>query len=82
MTSFDFYSTFLHGLVSMFLLINAFMVLAVAHLVSLVSSVGQVHFKMQYKVICNVTILLLVRSNTFLIVLFFSYFKQEQVDKR
>lgn len=69
MTSFDFYSTFLHGLVSMFLLINAFMVLVVAHLVSLVSSVGQVHFKMQYKVICNVTTLLLVKSNTFLIVL-------------
>lgn len=69
MTSFDFYSTFLHGLVSMFLLINAFMVLAVAHLVSLVSSVGQVYFKMQYKVICNVTTLLLVKSNTFLIVL-------------
>lgn len=69
MTSFDFYSTFLHGLVSMFLLINAFMVLAVAHLVSLVSSVRQVHFKMQYKVIRNVTTLLLVKSNTFLIVL-------------
>lgn len=69
MTSFDFYSTFLHGLVSMFLLINAFMVLVVAHLVSLVSSVRQVHFKMQYKVICNVTTLLLVKSNTFLIVL-------------
>lgn len=82
MTSFDFYSTFLHGLVSMFLLINAFMVLAVAHLVSLVSSVRQVHFKMQYKVIRNVTTLLLVKSNTFLIVLLFSYFKQEQVDKR
>lgn len=58
------------------------MVLAVAHLVSLVSSVRQVHFKMQYKVICNVTTLLLVKSNTFLIVLLFSYFKQEQVDKR
>lgn len=69
MTSFDFYSTFLHGLVSMFLLINAFMVLVVAHLVSLVSSVRQVHFKMQYKVIRNVTTLLLVKSNTFLIVL-------------
>lgn len=82
MTSFDFYSTFLHGLVSMFLLINAFMVLVVAHLVSLVSSVRQVHFKMQYKVIRNVTTLLLVKSNTFLIVLLFSYFKQEQVDKR
>lgn len=58
------------------------MVLVVAHLVSLVSSVRQVHFKMQYKVIRNVTTLLLVKSNTFLIVLLFSYFKQEQVDKR